>query len=708
MERIGTRVVKREHEGKVTARSLYVADYPMDGVLSGRLLRASIARGRVVEVEVPPLPEGYYYVDARDVPGKNSVHIILDDVPVFSEGSVSYYGEPIAMLCGPDETEVLRLRDACRVRYEEQEPVLDFRRAEESFSDYEYGRGDTERAFAEADRVFCEEFETGYQEHACLEPLGMMAVPEADGRLLVHGSMQCAWSVHDALVPALGCGKEDVHVQQDVTGGGFGGKETFPSALACQVAVAARKTGRPVRCVFDRREDMAFSPKRHPSVTRCRMAVRSGRVTALEIDIRLNAGAYATLSGDVLELAIGSAPGVYAVENLRVRGRAIRTNTPPCDAFRGFGAPQACFAIETMMSHAASELGQDPLAFKQAHLVRQGDLTPTDGVFHDPVPLPALIRQVTEACDYSAKRKAYRRPQTGRFRRGIGLSLWCHGGGLDGETERLMASEVRLRKYADGRVEILAASGDIGQGIHTTLPKIVAREMNIPPEQVIFRLPDTARVPNSGTTSASRNVMVVGELVRRAAADLKTKWIDGREQEAEARYAEPEDRILFDLERFHGDLFAAFSWAAWAVEAEIDTLTGVPRILGVWSAVDVGQSIDDGILAGQLEGGVVQGLGYAFLEKMTCDDRGRIRDVSFSDYLIPTAADIPELKCMLHEEPWHGGPFGAKGAGEIPLVGAPAAYIAAVEQAMGGAKLHHLPFTAEDILLALEKESSEE
>ena len=707
MNAISRSVVRKDHASKVSGRSIFVADYPSEGVLFGKLLRSKKPRARVLKIDVPELPEGYFYVDAKDVPGDNNVNIVLDDTPVFCRDTVEYIGEPIAMLCGPDEMKVEQLRDACSVAYEELQPVLEVRKATQTFFDYNYGRGDVEKAFSEADRIYDEEFETGYQEHAYLETCGMMAEPEEDGRMFVHGSAQCIYYIHKALMRVLGCGPDGVHVFQDVTGGAFGGKEDYPSILGCQVAVAARKCGKPVRCVFDRREDMEFSSKRHPSLCRYRVAVSNGRITAMDIDVIFNAGAYSTLSAVVLQRGIIAAPGVYNIPNLRVRGRAFKTNTVPCGAYRGFGAPQTFFAVEMMMDHIARDLRVESLAFKEAHLCKQGDLTSTSGRYHFPVPLPAMIREIDEACNYRKKRTEYALAQTGRYRRGIGLSLVFHGAGFTGSGERdIIKAVVKLRKYRDGSVEILASNGEIGQGVRTTFSKIVARELDIPLERVICDYPDTARVPDSGPTAASRSLMIVGELLRRAAGKLRREWAEGEEQEVEEHYREPGFMIPFDLDSFHGDAYPTYVWGVSAIEVEIDTFTGTDRVLGAYGDFDVGTPIDRNIITGQMEGGFLQGIGYSFMEKMDTDAVGRIRNNSLTDYMVPTAVDVPNLKCMLHVEEFPEGPYGAKGAGELPLVGAPAAFLEAVEQALGGKALRHVPFTAEDALSVIRKEGA--
>lgn len=555
---------------------------------------------------------------------------------------------------------------------------------------------------------YTEEFETGYQDQTYLETQGMMAEPEEGGRMFVHGSMQCAYYVHGAVMRALNCGPADVHVHQDVTGGGFGGKEAFPSILGCQVAVAAKKCGKPVRCVFDRREDLEFTSKRHPSLCTYKVAVKDDKVTAMDIDVKFNGGAYTTLSAVVLQRGIICADGVYNIENLHVHGRALKTNTTPCGAYRGFGAPQMFFAVEMMMDHIAKDLGVDTLELKEAHMVKQGDATSTSGKYHFPVPLPAMIDEVDKACDLRAKHKEYAKPQTGRYRKGIGFSMHFHGAGFTGSGERdIIKAVARLHKYKNGTVEILASNGEIGQGLRTTFPKIVAHELNIPLEKVFYDHPDTSRVPDSGPTVASRSLMTVGELLRRAAIKLRTEWEEGKDQIVEERFVEPDFMIPFYLDKFRGDAYPTYAWGAQAIEVEVDTYTGITKILGAYASFDVGTPMDYKIVMGQMEGGFLQGIGYASTEFMNYDNKGRIRNNSFSDYLIPTAVDVPVLNCQLHVEEYPFGPYGAKGAGELPLVGAAPAYVEAIEQALGGGfRLHYAPFTAEDTIKILAKEEA--
>jgi CO/xanthine dehydrogenase Mo-binding subunit len=700
MENISASVKKKDHDGKIAGTALYVDDHDISGMLHGKLLRSTKAKARIRDIVVPALPDGYIIVDRRDIPGVNQVHIVQDDTPVFAGETVEYVGDPILLVAGPGLKTVERLLNEITVVYEELTPVLDMRASDVVFFNYNYAKGDIDTAFKEADRVFEETFETGYQEQAYLEPQGIIAWPDEDG-IAVRGSIQCPYYVHTAVSKALGldCGK--VRVIQDVTGGGFGGKEDYPSILACQAAVAAKKANKPVKVIFDRREDMGSTSKRHPSVSTYKVAVKNGWVTGMDIDVTYNSGAYTTLTPVVLQRGLICASGVYTVPNLRVRGKAVKTNTVPCGAFRGFGAPQTFFAVEMMMNHVAEKLGADSLEFKERHLAKEGDATSTSGIYHFHVPLPEMLEKIDKMSGYREKRRQYKH-QTGRYRKGVGLSLFYHGCGFTGSGERdLIKAVVRLRKNADGTVTILAANSDIGQGVKTTFSKIVADTLGIPLDSVICDNPDTAVVPDSGPTVASRSIMTVGELLYRAAVKLKKDWKPGEEQMVEEHFVEPDFLIPFHIEDFKGDAYPTYSWGVNVVEAELDTLTAETKILGAWGVFDVGVPIDTNIMRGQLEGGMLQGLGYASMEQTDCDDKGVLRNKSFSDYIIPTSVDVPNLKTDLVLNPYSDGPYGAKGAGELPLVGAAPAYAGAVEQALGRSVVK-IPLTQEDTMKVIQ------
>lgn len=701
MEKISKSTKKKDHEAKITGRALYVDDHVIDGMIYGRLLRSAKAKARISAIRLPELPDGYFVVDKNDVPGINQVHIVQDDTPVYAAEMVEYVGDPILMVVGPELKEVERIRDEIVIVYEELPAILDMRKSDTIFFNYNYEKGNIEQALAEADQVFVETFQTGYQEQAYLETQGIIAYPH-NGRMTVRGSLQCPYYVHGAVAKALGYAGKDVQIIQDVTGGGFGGKEAFPSILACQVAVAAKKANKPVKVVFERREDMEFTSKRHPSISTYKVSVKNGEITGMDIDVMFNSGAYTTLSPVVLQRGLICANGVYRVDNLRVTGRAAKTNTVPCGAYRGFGAPQTFFAVEMIMDHIAKALGLESLELKEKYMVKQGDTTSTSGKYHFHVPLPEMVARMDELTGYRKKRKQYQQ-QTGRYRKGIGLSMFFHGCGFTGSGERdIIKAVARIRKNADDTVEVLASNTDIGQGLKTTFCKIVADTLGIPYEQVYIDNPDTDRVPDSGPTVASRSLMTVGGLLQKAAQRLKKDWKPGEEQVIEEHFVEPDFVIPFSLEKFKGDAYPTYSWSVNVIEVEVDTLTAFAKVVGAWGIFDVGVPVDLNIIQGQMQGGFLQGIGYASMEQMDYNDKGMIRNNSFSDYIIPTAVDVPNLVTEIMNNPYTHGPYGAKGAGELPLVGAAPAYVEAMENALG-ANLNKIPFTTEDAMRILQE-----
>ena len=700
MEGISKSVKKKDHEEKISGYALYVDDIVMDGMLYGKLLHSAKAKARIVNIILPKLLEGYFVVDKNDVSGENCVHIVLCDTPVYANDTVEYVGEPILMVVGPNFKEVEKILKNIVVVYEDLVPIIDMQKSDISFFDYNYKKGDIDKALFEADSVYVETFQTGYQEQAYIETQGLIAYPH-DGRMTVRGSLQCPYYVKGAVAKALGYDEREVQVIQDVTGGGFGGKEAFPSILACQSAVAAKKANHPVKVIFDRREDMEFTSKRHPSISTYKIAIKNNEITGMDIEVMFNSGAYTTLSPVVLQRGLICANGVYRIENLRVNGRAVKTNTVPCGAYRGFGAPQTFFAVEMVMNHIAKKMGIEAYKLKERYIVKQGDETSTNGKYHFKVPLPEMIKQIEKLTSYSAKRKLCKNQQ-GRYRRGIGMSMVYHGCGFTGSGERdLIKAVVKIRKNVDDTVNILSSNADIGQGIKTTFCKIVADTLGISIDQVSIDNPDTDFVPDSGPTVASRSLMIVGGLLKSAAQKLKKKWKSGEEIVIEEKFAQPDFMIAFNIDEFKGDAYPTYSWAVNVIEVEVDTLTATTNIVGAWGYFDVGVPIDMNIVQGQMQGGFLQGIGYASMEQMDVDGNGKIRNNSLSDYIIPTAVDVPNLVTKIINNPYSHGPYGAKGAGELPVIGVAPAYLEAVENALG-VNLNKIPFIIEDTMNVLQ------
>ena len=424
-------------------------------------------------------------------------------------------------------------------------------------------------------------------------------------------------------------------------------------------------------------------------------------LTGLEAEIVMDAGAYSGLSGVVLQRAMFAIAGVYNIENLMVTGKAIATNKAVSGAFRGFGSPQAFFAIEMHMENVAKKLNINPLQFRLHNIVKQGDKSTTGGVFRDKILLHEMVDRVMEMSNY-AKKKKDKHEYSSKKLRGLGLSMFFHGCGFTGNGERdHIKGRARLTKDEDDIVEILIANVEMGQGAQTTMRKIASAALDIPLDRVIFINPDTDRVPDSGPTVASRTTVIVGKLVYDAAKQLKEKWQPGIFQQAEIEYQYPEG-YKWDNDKFSGDAYTSYSWGANVVEVEVDTITFETEIKGVYAVFDIGKSIDDRIVKGQIDGGIVQGLGYGGMEVME-NIGGRFKQRTSTDYIIPTAMDIPFIHSELMCEPYSEGPYGAKGLGELSLVGSPIAYAMAVEDALG-IRINKIPVRPEFLM---EVESNE-
>ena len=688
--RIGTSVIRVDSRKKIRGEARYISDWKFDNMLYAKTVRSTKAKARILEIKSPDLPDGYYIIDKHDVPGVNRMRTVVSDHPIFAEGDVQYIGQPILLVLGPDRNKINKIISGIEIIYSEETPLYTLEEAEENstiFTDYHYQKSDPENAFKKTKTIIQDEYRTGYQEHVYLEPQGMAAELKGD-TLFVYGSMQCPFYAKGALLETMAMPEEKIRVVQSVTGGAFGGKEEFPSLTACHVAVAAYKTKHPVMMIYDRDEDILCSTKRHPSVVRFKAGLdENDQVVVLDIDVLLNAGAYNGLSPVVLQRAIFSATNVYNIEHLNVRGKNYMTNLVPSGAYRGFGAPQSIFAIEMLFHHLADKLGVDPMEYKMRHILKKNDPTCTGGRVHEDVKMNEIVKKAVERSDY------YKKVSSNKKYEGIGISLFLHGCGFTGKGESVINGKIILRKK-DDIVTLKVSSVEMGQGAETVLPKIVATSLEIPIENVIYEKVDTGLIPDSGPTVASRTTMIVGGLLRDCALEMKARWKE-KEFEVSKIYKHP-DFLAWDDETFQGDAYPVHSWGANVAEVAIDPISYELTIKKITAVYDVGVPIDERALIGQMQGGIVQGAGWATIEVMETD-RGNLIQKNLTDYKIPTSMDIPEIDCDFVINPYEFGPFGAKCAGELPFVGAPPAIAAAVSNALGK-RITELPITPEKLM----------
>ncbi len=723
---------RREGPAKLTGTALYTDDLVFPGAWYGHTIRSAEPHARLLGVELSPDFDWSKVIllTASDIPGDNLVSLIADDQPVLAEDEIRHHAEPVALLAAPDRETLREARQHVTLRTEPLAAVFDPLESTQVFSHFALDKGDVDAGFGEADLVVEGEYRVGHQEQLYIENQAMIAVPRPDGGITVHGSLQCPYYIHKAMKRALRLTDQQAVVIQAETGGGFGGKEEYPSMIALHAALLAQRLRRPVRMIYDRHEDIAATTKRHPAIVRHRTGVtRDGRLVAQDIDVVFDGGAYCTLTPVVLSRGILHAGGPYNCPNVRIRGRAVATNTPPNGAFRGFGAPQTEFAAEMQVNRIAEALGSSPLELRRRWVYRIGDETPSGQVLKESVAGEEVLERAAEASEFERVRAltAMQRSRKGggersavltstreRRARGIGLALAWHGAGFTGSGEVHLASVASVELTSSGEIRILTGSTEMGQGTKTIFPQLAAEQLGVPVEIIEMAPQDTSIVPDSGPTVASRTAMVVGGLVIQAAAQLRSTVVKSTGKtfaESYLEYArehgglrvdqrfEPYPGITFDDATYRGDAYPAYGWAAAAAEVEVDLDTGEVDVRDVIAADDIGHAIHPLLAEGQVEGGTLQGVGYATIEEIKLAD-GRYLNDRLATYLIPTSLDAPRITSILVEEPFSGAPHGAKGVGELPMDVPAAAVVAAIHDATG-AWVHDLPASPERILAVL-------
>jgi CO/xanthine dehydrogenase Mo-binding subunit len=733
---IGRSIPRKEGREKVTGRARYVDDMTLPGMLFGATVRSPIARGRLRGIR---FGEGLPWneittVTAKDIPGKNSIVLLEDDQPCLAAELVNHAEEAVVLLAHRDKYLIEEARRAVQLEIERLPAIFSIDdslackeiiwRADNVFKSLRVDKGDVDAALAEAEFVVEGEYETGAQEQLYIEPQGMIA--EANGRdgVTVWGSLQCPYYVHKALAALFALPAEKIRVVQMETGGGFGGKEEYPSMIAAHAALLAWKSGRPVKMIYDRAEDMAATTKRHPSRTRHRTGVtRDGKIVAMDIDFTLDGGAYMTLSPVVLSRGTIHAAGPYDCANVRIRSRAVATNFPPHGAFRGFGAPQSVFALERHLDQVAKVVGLAPDELRRRNFVREGQTLAVGQVVHEKIDMNELMERAFELSGYRAKRERLARENPGStIKRGIGFASFLHGAGFTGSGEDYLASVAEVEATSEGKIRVCAASTEMGQGTNTIFSQIAADALGLECSSVEVVQPDTAHVPNSGPTVASRTCMIVGKLVESAALGVKQSLLQNgflREEDghdafagacrlyiekfgplrASSRYS-PSPEIHWDDAHYRGDAYGAYGWGVYVAEVSVDTLTGETRVEDFVAAQEVGRVINPVLAAGQIEGGVAQGVGFALYENVVWRD-GRMINNQMTNYIMPTSMDVPPIRVYFEELPYARGPAGAKGIGELPLDGTAPAIINAVENATG-IVVRRVPLTPEILLGALD------
>lgn len=728
----GTSVPRKEGRKKVTGQALYVDDLSFTEMLHGATVRSPVARGKIRRIEFGvSIPwEEFTIVTAKDIPGANYVALILNDQPYLADVLINHAEEPILLLAHRDKYLVEEARRNVTIDVEELPPIFSVEDSidrkeiiwhdDNVFKKFFVDKGDVDSAWAKAEFIVEGEYRTGAQEQLYIENNGAIAIANQQEGVTVWGSMQCPYYVHKALVQLFGLPEGKVRVIQTETGGGFGGKEEYPSLICGHAALLAWKSGKPVKLIYDRAEDMVATTKRHPSRTKHKTAVtKDGKLLAMEIDFTIDGGAYCTLSPVVLSRGTIHAAGPYVCPNVRIHSRAVATNFPPHGAFRGFGAPQSIFALERHMDRVARAVGLSPEEFRRRNFIHEGESTATSQVIREKVDMAALLNRALALSDYHAKRAKYAQEnKSSRLKKGVGFAAFMHGAGFTGSGEVYLQSVVGAEATREGKVQILAASTEIGQGTNTIFAQIASEALGVDFEMIEVMQPDTGRVPNSGPTVASRTSMIVGKLVESAVLGLKQTLIGSgllcaRFTQAEfqracdeylerfgplktfSRYQAPPN-VHWDDEKYQGDAYGAYAWAVYVASVSYDELTYEARVEDFVAVQEVGRVINPVLAAGQIEGGVAQAIGFTLFENVVWKD-GRMVNNQMTNYIIPTPVDIPPIRVHFEENPYAYGPGGAKGIGELPMDGAAPAILNAIENAVG-VSFNEVPLMPEKIM----------
>ena len=686
---------------KVTGAFTYGSDLRVDGMLWGVTLRSPHPSARIHSIDVTKAeaaPGVHALLTAADVPGKPTFGLEYSDQPVLAADVVRYEGEPVAVVAAETLAQARRAAELVEVEYEPLPVVADMEDAlrPDAPQVHESGNmlrhvhilhGDPDQA--EADVWVESYYETPMQDQAALGPEGGLAIPTEDGGVDLRVITQWLHVDRQQIAPCLDLPAEKVRVALAGVGGAFGSREDIHVQVhACMLAL---RTGRPVKMVYGREESFHGHVHRHPSRTWIRYgATRDGRLVAADVRLLLDGGAYASSSPAVLANASTFAAGPYDLPNVRVEGTVVYTNNPPCGAMRGFGAPQVCFAYESALDALAAKLGIDPIELRLKNAVRTGSVLPTGQVLTGSAP----VGEVIERCA-AIPLPEHEPAQGDGIKRGVGFAVGfknvAYSEGFDDSAE----ATVTLKVSQDGpEAEVRTAAVDSGQGLYTVLAQIARTELSV--DHVVV-LPSDTSAGSAGSSSASRQTTMAGAAVQAACREIRTELDANGAAESITRTVTYHHHATtgFD-EKGQGDIHVAFTFVAERAVVDVDVELGLARVVQIAAMQDAGQVINPQGAEGQVEGGAAIGLGLALMEELQLED-GHVRNGSFTDYLIPTALDVPPVMSEFVEVPEPGAPYGVKGIGELATVAATPAIVAALRAATGRV-LNRVPVTPDDLL----------
>ncbi len=757
---VGRSIVRTDAMLKVTGRLDFGADYLQDGFLHGKILRSSHPHALIKSIntkKAKELPGVAAVLTAESVPGRNGFGAIIPDQPVICGDKVRFVGDAVALVAAETEKIAHQALELIEVEYDPLPPVFDPREAlkEDAPKIHEKGnllsynklrKGDMEKGFAQADVILERTYQVPFLDHAYLEPDICMAIPKADGTMLVEGPMQAPFTVRRNVNAVLGVPINKVRVRQIPMGGGFGGKEDSPIDLGCRAAVLAYHTRRPVRIALEREEITLQTSKRHPMIMQIKIgAKKDGTLVAFEGVIYDEQGAYASM-GPVIPPAGGShihamvmMPGPYEIPNVKVDAYLCYTNHPYGGAMRGFGAPQVHVAHEQIMDELAEALNINPIDIRRKNGFREDSATATGQVLEQSVGLHDTLEVCTRAFDWDRRYQETGYVDEGKTkRRGIGIGLGWYRTSIGTNND---ACGANVYVHEDGSVLLYTGITEMGQGSFTVLPQICAEELGVRMEDVRLVQPDTDVVPESGPTVGSRSTTLMGNAIILAARQVKESILEMASEmlmvpmdrlesrdrriydrdnsgkslefrEVAARCMAKGKRLIgqgwwapppptLDPETGQGNPYFVYTYSTHMAEVVVDMETGEVEVTDYVAAFDVGKAINPKAVEGQIEGGVAMGLGYALMEEVALEG-GYIQNLNLKNYLIPTSLDVPDIEPIIVEVENRFGPYGAKGIGEMPNLPATPAILNAIANACGG-RVRTLPADPERVFWAIKE-----
>jgi len=743
-----------------TGRGTFVDDIALPGMLYARILRSPHAHARIVRIDaakaraMPGVAAVLTHEDVPRVPYTTAGQGWPEPSPydaVMLDRKVRFVGDRVAVVAAEDPELARRACDAIKVTYEVLPAVLDPEKAMAPGAPIIHDQadasgikdptrnlaaeivaevGDVARGFAEAESVFEETYRVPYVQQSSIEPHITITWLDEDHRLMVRTSTQVPFHVRRIIAPLLGIPIRRIRVVKPRIGGGFGGKQEILIEDLC--GMLTLRTGRPVRLEYTREEELTAARTRHPQIVTVKTGVRDGRFTAMEMRVLENTGAYGTHALTVMSVTGNRALSLYRCPNVRYEARAVYTNLAVAGAFRGYGCPQGFFALESHVDEIAQALGEDPLELRRRNHVQEGDEQPIAEVLgegkegHRQVirscGLPQAIQAGARAIGWSRRRKKLR-PATGVIRRGLGMAIVMQASGIPG----VDMGGASIKMNEDGSFNLLVGATDIGTGADTMFCQIAAEALGVPMEKIIPYSSDTDMTPFDPGAYASSTTYISGRAVEKAArlvlqqiTEVGGRMLEEKPEDLvlhsgkvcakDGRFVTYEQVCLSSL--YQKDQFQIMAtashmsydspppFAAVFVEVEVDTETGLVRVLKLVEAVDCGQVVNPQMAEGQVEGAAMQSMGYALYERMPFDAKGRMQFRSFRDYTIAAATDVPEIVTILVPTHEPTGPFGAKAIAEIPINGPAPAIANAVAQATG-ARIREIPLTPERVLAAL-------